>query len=145
MGKDSRNFLLPSYVTEQSEEQLYSEAVALADLLAEMGNNTSSRKVVILDGCNEAEEVTNLLPNTTLIFAASPGQPALDIIGNDSYGPFTGALIDTLRKQQQQQQQVSLSDTFGVVADLVSTRSQGRQIPWMTTTDSGAFSFFPHN
>jgi|SRR5579872_1858187 len=72
---------------------------------------------------------------TYIAFATSPGKTA-DDNPNGKNGLFTGELISVLRESG-----LSIDQVFNSVRERVSSKSQGRQLPWSTSSVTGEFYF----
>jgi hypothetical protein len=79
-------------------------------------------------------------PGTLLAFATAPGNVAQDAgIGDgQNNGLYTGFLLRELKKPQ-----ARIEDVFKRVRFSVRQQSQGKQIPWETTSLEDDFSFAP--
>lgn len=139
------NFLIPVDAKLEKEVQLQTQAVNLSNVLDKLTALNVPARMVILDCCRDnplegrtwlatrssgggglAElQVQNLPAATLVVYAASPGKPALDRVGpTDVHSPFTQALLDTLPEPG-----VHSFEVFGRVEETVLTRTEGRQSP----------------
>lgn len=104
---NAQNYLLPLKTSIEKETDIEDEAVKLAKLLDRMRQTRNGLNVVILDACRNNpfyESIPSLpkgltdketLPgNTSVLFATTPGNIALDGKGNNS--PFTEALTEAV-------------------------------------------------
>ena len=139
------NYLIPVDAKLEKEVQLQTQAVNLSNVLDKLTALHVPARMVILDCCRDnplegrtwlatrssgggglAElQVQNLPAATLVVYAASPGKPALDRVGpTDAHSPFTQALLDTLPEPG-----VHSFEIFGRVEEAVLTRTEGRQSP----------------
>ncbi|MCP5560332.1 MAG: caspase family protein [Verrucomicrobiaceae bacterium] len=143
-----RNYLLPVNAVLETEAQLRTQAIAVDSVLADMKEAGVKAKLVILDCCRDnplkrswvatrgvgrglAEVKEEVLPDATMImFAAGPGQPALDGEGRNS--PFTTALLENFARPG-----ISAFDAFLSVSDAVDQSTQKRQTPWLKFDGAG--------
>lgn len=143
-----RNYLLPVDAVLEKESQLRTQAVSVDSVLGDMKEAGVKAKLVILDCCRDnpltrswaatrsmvkglAEIREESLPEATMImFAAGPGQPALDGSGPNS--PFTTALLEHLTAPG-----VSAFDAFLAVSDSVDQVTFKKQTPWLKFDGAG--------
>jgi hypothetical protein len=139
------NYLVPIDAKLEKEVQLQTQAVNLNSVLDKLTALNVPARMVILDCCRDnplegrswlatrsagggglGELPVQALPAATLVvYAASPGKPALDRVNDtDAHSPFTQALLDTLPEPG-----VHSFEVFGRVEESVLTRTEGRQSP----------------
>lgn len=139
------NYLVPVDAKLEKEVQLQTQAVNLNSVLEKLTALNVPARMVILDCCRDnplegrtwlATRSANVgglgdlavqsLPAATLVvYAASPGKPAMDRVRDtDTHSPFTQALLDTLPVPG-----VHSFEVFGRVEETVLTRTEGRQSP----------------
>jgi peptidoglycan hydrolase-like protein with peptidoglycan-binding domain len=144
----SRNYLLPVNAILETESQLRTQAISVETVLADMKEAGVRAKLVILDCCRDnplkrswiatrgagrglAPMNEETLPEATMImYAAGPGQPALDGEGLNS--PFTTALLEHFSEPG-----VSAFDAFLAVSDAVDQSTKNRQTPWLKFDGAG--------
>ncbi len=140
-----QNFLIPVDAQLEKEIQLQTQTVNLNGVLDKLTALNVPARMVILDCCRDnplegrtwlatrsagggglGELAVQSLPAATLVvYAASPGKPALDrLTPSDEHSPFTQALLDALP-----QPGVHSFEVFGRVEESVLERTQGRQSP----------------
>ena len=139
------NYLVPVDAKLEKEIQLQTQAVNLNNVLEKLTALNVPARMVILDCCRDNPlegrtwlatrsagggglgelPVQNLPAATLVVYAASPGKPALDRVSEtDRHSPFTQALLDTLPEPG-----VHSFEVFGRVEEAVLTRTEGRQSP----------------
>ncbi len=144
----SENYLVPVDADLNSIYDVPFEAVSLGSLVGIIGAR-ARLQVVILDSCrdnpfagkkvltqlgNELREArtgfsSQAAPlNSMMIFSTSPGSVAFDGDGENS--PFTSALL----QQASAEPNALIKDVFEGVRRLVYQRTNGRQIPWDSST-----------
>jgi len=144
----SENYLVPVDADLNSVYDVPFEAVSLGSLVGIIGAR-ARLQVVILDSCrdnpfagkkvltqlgNELREArtgfsSQAAPlNSMIIFSTSPGSIAFDGDGENS--PFTSALL----QQASAAPNALIKDVFEGVRRLVYQRTNGRQIPWDSST-----------
>ncbi|MEL6235490.1 MAG: caspase family protein [Pseudomonadota bacterium] len=152
-----RNYVVPVDADLQSQEDVAFETVTLDSLVAILGAR-ARLQVVFLDSCRDnpfadrsALAGLSAVPqlaetgyspmsapmNTLLSFSTAPGAVASDGAGQNS--PFTGALVEIAARQPQ----LSLTRVLEQVRREVYTKTDGRQIPWESSTLVEEFAFRP--
>ena len=141
-----RNYLIPVGASiEREDEVAYSavDAQAVLDKMEAAGNGTN---IMILDACRnnpftrstrsgQAGLAQMDAPVGTLVaFATSPGAVASD--GSGQNGLYTQHLLTAMR-----QQGAKVEDVFKQVRANVRRDSQGKQVPWESTSLEGDFYF----
>ncbi len=144
----AENYLVPVDADLDSIHDVPFEAVSLGSLVNIVGARARVQ-VIILDSCrdnpfagksaltqvgNELRETrtgfsSQAAPlNSMLVFSTSPGSVAFD--GEGEHSPFTAALIDRAREEPQ----AYVKDVFEGVRRTVWETTNGRQIPWESST-----------
>ena len=144
----SENYLVPVDADLDSVYDVPFEAVSLGSLVGIVGAR-ARLQVVILDSCrenpfagatvltrigNELREVrtgfsSQAAPlNSMLIFSTSPGAVAFDGEGENS--PFTAAFIEEVSEEPD----ALVKEVFEGVRRLVFEKTNGRQVPWDSST-----------
>jgi len=144
------NYLIPVDAEINSEEEVDFFCVRADMVLAFMEKSATKVNVIILDACrnNPFERswtrsatgrglVFMNAPNGTLIaYATSPGNTASDGSGRNS--PYTSALLESIQIPN-----ITISQMFQNVNNIVSTQTNKRQTPWYSSSLSGDFYFNP--
>lgn len=144
---DWRNYLLPIDVRLARADDVMRQSVDVATLLDGLGKADTPTSVVILDACRDnpfgaAGKTGSGLsqmdaPTRTLLaYATAPGNVASD--GDGRNGLYTENLLKEIVRPG-----VQIEDVFKRVRLSVRQRSQGRQIPWESTSLEDDFFFVP--
>ncbi|WP_155648721.1 caspase family protein [Burkholderia pseudomultivorans] len=147
MQIDWRNYLLPVDVRLARVDDVIRQSVDVATLLAGLGKANNPMSVVILDACRDNPfgvagksggglSQMDAPPRTLLAYATAPGNVASD--GDGRNGLYTENLLKEIGRAG-----VQIEDVFKRVRLSVRQRSQGRQIPWESTSLEDDFFFVP--
>jgi hypothetical protein len=143
-----RNYLIPVDAVIDTPEDVQRKAVAVAGLLEALSRAGNPMNVIVLDACRDnpfGREVrieqkglgqTDAPPGTLLAYATAPGHVASD--GEGANGLYTEHLLKEVRVPE-----AKIEDTFKRVRLGVRRRSQGRQVPWESTSLEEDFYFVP--
>jgi formylglycine-generating enzyme required for sulfatase activity len=141
-----RNFLVPVDADIQSEADLEDVGVDVNYVLNMMDDAQNALNIVILDACRNNPFGRSLrsaqgglaqvkAPTGTLIaYATSPDSTAAD--GGGANSPYTEELT-----RQMEASGVVLETMFRRVTEQVSSRTGGRQEPWISDNHKGEFYF----
>lgn len=145
---NGRNYLIPVNARISKEAEIEPESVDVSFLLTQMETAQNHMNIVILDACrnnpfaNRFRSVANNLapldaPSGTLIaYATAPGSEAWDGQGRNSV--YTRELLKTIRTAG-----LSIEEVFKNVRVSVQQQTQGRQIPWESSSLLREFFFCP--
>ncbi|HKL67076.1 MAG TPA: caspase family protein [Bacteroidales bacterium] len=142
------NYLIPVDANLQSENDVEYDCVNAGRLLAKMEDAGSTTNIIILDACRDnpferswrrSTQGKGLAfmtaPAGSLIsYATSPGSTAAD--GSGRNGLFTTALLEYIDNPD-----LSILEMFQKVRTWVRENSDGRQVPWESTSLEGNFYF----
>jgi len=143
-----RNYLLPVDNVIRSQEEVPKLAVDVNALMEGILKASNPANIVILDACRdnpfgrdfrvEQKGLSQLdAPYSTLLaYATSPGNVASD--GEGENGLYTENLLRELKVPE-----ARIEDVFKRVRLAVRRRSNGRQIPWESTSLEEDFYFVP--
>lgn len=146
MQVNGRNYLIPVGARIEHEKQVEFESVDMGALLAEMDNARNRMNIVILDACRDnpfarsfRSTVQGLAsvnaPSGTLIaYATAPGSVAND--GPAAHGIYTGELVKVIQRPG-----LRIEDVFKLVRSAVREATQGKQVPWESSSLEGDFYF----
>ena len=144
----SENYLVPVDANLDSVYDVQFEAVSLSSLVGIVGAR-ARLQVVILDSCRDnpfaGKSAINSLGNTLretrtgfssqaaplnsmLVYSTAPGAVAFDGEGDNS--PFTASLIEVASNEPDAQ----VKEVFEDVRRLTFNRTNGRQVPWDSST-----------
>lgn len=142
---EGTNYLIPVDARLEREIQLKTQTLSLEMLLREMKTISVPARMVILDCCRDnplegrswlatrssgggglaALAQDSLAEATLVVFSASPGKPALDLLDSkDSHSPFTDALLGEMLRPG-----VHSFEMFGRIEESVLQKTSGRQAP----------------
>jgi Caspase domain len=139
---DWKNYMVPVDAKLQSSRDVPSQTVDVGDVIDALKAADSRMNVVVLDACRDnpfsEKGAKGLAPvdapvGTFLAYATAPGNVAED--GSGSNGLYTKHLLAELQKP------VSIENVFKRVRLNVRKESEGRQIPWESTSLEDDFSF----
>ncbi len=146
---DWRNYLLPVDAVVQTAAELRQRCVDLGLLLGHLGRHKGKTTLIILDACRDDPFGSRFRPaqkgmsqydapvGTLLAFATSPGKVALEPAGA-AHGLYTEHLMRELALPG-----VQVEDALKRVRLSVRLASQGRQIPWESTSLESDVLLFP--
>lgn len=146
MQVNGRNYLIPVGARIEHEKQVEYEGVDMGAMLAEMDHARNRMNIVILDACRDnpfarsfrsaAQGLASVnAPSGTLIaYATAPGSVAND--GPSTHGVYTGELVKVIQKPG-----LRIEDVFKNVRSAVREATQGKQIPWESSSLEGDFYF----
>lgn len=148
LQQDWRNYLVPVDARVGSASDVQKQTVDVSELMRYMNESRGRSYLVILDACREDPFVGMYRPpakglspfdapsGSLLAYATAPGQLAYD--GKGSNGLYTKHLVRELAVPD-----VSLEDAFKRVRLNVRMESEGRQIPWESTSLEQDVMLFP--
>jgi uncharacterized caspase-like protein len=141
-----RNYLLPVGGNIDREDEVAYQAVDAQAVLDKMEAAGNGNNIMILDACRNNPFTRSMrsgqsglaqmdAPVGTLVaFATSPGSVASD--GSGQNGLYTQYLLSAMRSPG-----LKLEDVFKQVRSQVRKDSQGKQVPWESTSLEGDFYF----
>lgn len=141
-----RNFLIPVGANMASEFELEDEAVDANSVLRAMEDAGSPTSIMILDACRDNPFARSWRSGSRglaqmtapvgsfIAFATSPGAVAADGTGRN--GTFTKHLLSSLRHAD-----LDIDRVFTRVTAGVAQETGKRQVPWKSSSLTGAFSF----
>jgi uncharacterized caspase-like protein len=147
---DGENFLVPVDVDPKREADIPLQAVRLNDILNTLTSVPSKMRILMLDACrnNPFPDINKTAgrglaivdtrtgaPGTFMSFSTSPGAEAEDGSGADS--PYTTAAL-TVAKQPN----IPIEEVFKRIRIAVAQSTDGRQIPWESSSLTTDFKFF---
>ncbi len=143
-----RNYLIPVDAAVEKLEDMRDKTVELNSLLQGLIKAANPMNVIILDACRDNPFGNKVLteqkglsqfdapPGSLLAYATSPGNTAAD--GEGANGLYTEHLLRELGTPD-----AKIEDVFKRVRLAVRRRSEGRQIPWESTSLEEDFYFMP--
>ena len=141
-----RNYLVPVDANLKSAADVQAQCIDVNTLIASIRKAANPMNVIILDACRDnpfeprlEEKGLSQLdapPGTLLAYATSPGNVASD--GGGTHGLYTEHLLREMKVPE-----TKIEDVFKRVRLGVRRRSNGRQIPWESTSLEDDFWFIP--
>jgi uncharacterized caspase-like protein len=147
---DGENFLVPVDIDPKREADIPLQAVRLNDLLNTLNSVPNKTRILMLDSCRDNPfpavnqttgrglamvDTKSGAPGTFISFSTSPGAAAEDGTGRNS--PYTTALLSIAP-----QPGLTIEETFKRVRVSVNDVTQGRQVPWDSSSLTSDFKFF---
>lgn len=143
---NGRNYLVPVDAKIESESDVDIESVRADEVLAKMDNAKNRLNIVILDACRNNPFARSFRsssqglatmdsPSGTLIaYATAPGSVASD--GTGQNGLYTESLIEKMKIPD-----LKIEDMFKKVRSTVKNKTDGKQVPWESSSLEGDFYF----
>ncbi len=145
---DGENWLIPinAHITKTADAEF--EAVPASKILGQMQFAENSLNIVILDACRNNPLSRGVRSASTglakmdaplgsfIAYSTAPGQTAADGKGKNS--PYTAALAKAMMKPG-----IAIEEAFRDARVDVLAATQKEQIPWESSSLTGAFSFNP--
>ena len=141
-----RNFLIPVNAKLGRESELEFDTVDVGRVLGVMDEAGNRVNMIILDACRDNPFGRNFrvpakglaqieaAQGSYIAFATGPGQTAQD--GPARNGVYTGALLENLRKGDS-----DIDKVFRRVTGDVSRSTDGKQVPWVSSSLTSDFQF----
>jgi Caspase domain len=147
---DGENYLVPVDVDPKREADIPLQAVRLNDLLNTLGALPTRMRIIMLDACRNNPfpalsqsghglaivDTKAGAPGSFISYSTSPGAEAEDGTGADS--PYTTALLSVAKEPN-----LPIEEAFKRVRVAVNQATDGRQIPWESSSLTADFRFFP--
>ena len=147
---DGENYLVPVDVDPKREADVPLQAVRLNDLMNTLGALPTKMRIVMLDACrnNPFPALSGAVGRGLAIvdtkagasgsfisYSTSPGSEAEDGMGEDS--PYTAAVLRIAKEPN-----VPIEEAFKRIRVAVGQATDGRQIPWESSSLTSEFKFF---
>ena len=147
---DGENYLVPVDIDPKREADIPLQAVRLNDLLNTLNSVPNKKRIVMLDACRNNPfpaisastgrglamvDTKSGAPGTFISYSTSPGAEAEDGTGRNS--PYTTALLNVAREPG-----LAIEEVFKRVRVSVNDATQGRQVPWESSSLTTDFRFF---
>jgi Caspase domain len=147
---DGENYLVPVDVDPKREADIPLQAIRLNDLMHTLGTLPTRMRIFMLDACrNNPFPALNQTagrglaivdtkagaPGSFISYSTSPGSEAEDGTGADS--PYTTALLSVAKEPN-----LPIEEAFKRVRVAVNQATEGRQIPWESSSLTTEFKFF---
>src|SRR6202166_3317339 len=147
---DGENFLVPVDVDPKREADIPLQAVRLNDILNTLTSVPSKMRILLLDACR-SNPFPNIsatagrglaivdtkagAPGSFISYSTSPGAEAEDGTGADS--PYTTALLAVAKEPN-----LPIEEAFKRIRVAVNQATDGRQIPWESSSLTADFKLF---
>jgi uncharacterized caspase-like protein len=147
---DGENYLVPVDVDPKREADIPLQAVRLNDLMNTLGALPTRMRIFMLDACRNNPfpalsqtaghgfaivDTKAGAPGSFISYSTSPGSEAEDGSGADS--PYTTAVLAVAKEPN-----LPIEEAFKRVRVAVSQATDGRQIPWESSSLTADFKFF---
>jgi hypothetical protein len=142
------NYLVPVDAHPLDEADVFMQMTGLAGILDQMEKSGARINLVLLDACRDNPFRDHGVHSTTgglaqmqasigtlISFATQPRSVSLD--GDDGHSPYTRALAETMKKPG-----FGLFKTFNEVGLAVEKATNGRQLPWLSSSPIAGNFFF---
>ena len=141
-----QNYMVPVNAQIWSEADVRRDAIGIESLLADMDSRGAKVKLVVIDasrrnpferrfrGYSAGLASINASQGTLIVYAAAPEKITTDVTGENSL--FVGELLKEMRSTGKTAEQVFISAARGV-----SRASDGKQVPWVSSSLAGDFYF----
>lgn len=144
---NGRNYLVPLKTDISSADEVQDESIDAGSVLRKMESADNKVNIVILDACRNnpfARSFRNISQGLArmdapvgsyIAYATAPGSVAADGAGRN--GIYTKYLLEALNKPG-----LAIEQTFKSVRNAVKQATDGKQIPWESSSLMGEFVFF---
>jgi hypothetical protein len=142
---DWRNFMVPVDAKLEEASDVPKQTIDIENVIDVLKKSGTRMNIIVLDACRDnpfAEKASgkglaqlDAPPGTYLAFATSPGNVAEDGDIAEGNGLFTQYLLKELQRP------ASIENVFKRVRLQVRQKSQGRQIPWDSSSLEDDFAF----
>lgn len=146
---DGENYLVPVDLDPKRETDIPVQGVRLNDLLNTLGALPTRSRIFMLDACRNNPfpalsgaghglaivDTKAGAPGTFISYSTSPGAEAEDGSGIDS--PYTAAVLAVAK-----QPNLPIEEVFKRIRVAVAQSTDGRQIPWESSSLTADFRFF---
>jgi uncharacterized caspase-like protein len=146
---DGENYLVPVDIDPKREADIPLQAVRLNDLMNTLAALPTRMRIFMLDSCRNNPFPTLShsghglamvdtkagSPGSFISFSTSPGAEAED--GNGADSPYTTAVLSIAK-----QPDLTIEDAFKRVRVAVNQATDGRQVPWDSSSLTTDFKFF---
>src|SRR5215210_5543796 len=145
---EGENFLVPTNAKIEREADVPLSTMRLADVMKALETVPSKMRIVILDACRNNPFTTlqksvgrglaivDAPAGSIVAYSTSPGAEALDGTGTNS--PYTSALVEVMKEPG-----LAIEQVFKGVRVKVNKTTDGRQVPWESSSLTANFAFLP--
>src|SRR5262252_3911473 len=141
-----QNYIVPVNAQIWSEPDVRRDGIGIESVLADMDSRGAKVKIVIIDasrrnpferrfrGFSAGLASINASQGTLIVYAAAPERIAADVTGENSL--FVSEILKEMRTSGKTAEQVFMSAARGV-----ARASEGRQVPWVSSSLADDFYF----
>jgi uncharacterized caspase-like protein len=145
---EGENYLVPTDASIEREADVPLSTMRLADVMKALETLPSKMRIVVLDACRNNPFTTlqkttgrglaivDAPPGSIVAYSTSPGAEALDGTGSNS--PYTSALVEVIKERG-----LPIEQVFKSVRLKVNKVTDGRQVPWESSSLTANFAFLP--
>jgi hypothetical protein len=143
---NEHNFMVPVEAKLNKADDIPKEAVDVSEAIAAFKSAGNRMNIIVLDACRDnpfgkSSQLKGLAPidapvGTFLAYATAPGNVAEDGDEKSSNGLYTSFLLQEMKKPN-----ARIEDVFKRVRYQVRQKSEGRQVPWESTSLEEDFVF----
>jgi len=144
---DGENFLVPVDARIEREGDVAIETMRLADVMNALATVPAKIRIVMLDACRnnpfealskggKGLAIVDAPTGSIVAYSTAPGSEAQDGAGRNS--PYTAAFLKVVK-----QPELQIETLFKRVRLLVNEATDGKQIPWESSSLTSDFWFFP--
>ena len=145
---EGENYLVPTDANLEREADVPLSTMRLVDIMKALETLPSKMRIVILDACRNNPFATlrkssgrglaivDAPAGSIVAYSTSPGAEALDGTGSNS--PYTSALVEAMKEPG-----LAIEQVFKSVRVRVNKVTEGRQVPWESSSLTANFAFVP--
>jgi uncharacterized caspase-like protein len=145
---EGENYLVPINAKIEREADVPLSTMRLADVMKALESVPSKMRIVILDACRNNPFTTlqksagrglaivDAPAGSIVAYSTSPGAEALD--GTAANSPYTSALVEVMKEPG-----LPIEQVFKGVRVKVNKNTDGRQVPWESSSLTASFTFLP--
>jgi hypothetical protein len=145
---EGENYLVPTNAKIEREADVPLSTMRLADVMKALESVPSKMRIVILDACRNNPFTTlqktggrglaivDAPAGSIVAYSTSPGAEALD--GTSANSPYTSALVEVMKEPG-----LPIEQVFKGVRVKVNKNTDGRQVPWESSSLTANFAFLP--
>lgn len=145
---EGENYLVPIDANLEREADVPLSTMRLVDIVKALETLPTKMRIVILDACRNNPfgalrkssgrglAIVDAPAGSIVAYSTSPGAEALDGTGANS--PYTSALVEVMKEPG-----LAIEQVFKGVRVRVNKVTEGRQVPWESSSLTANFAFIP--
>jgi uncharacterized caspase-like protein len=145
---EGENYLVPTDANIEREADVPLATMRLADVMKALETLPSKMRIVVLDACRNNPftplqktsgrglAIVDAPAGSIVAYSTSPGAEALDGTGSNS--PYTSAMVEVMKEPG-----LAIEQVFKGVRLKVNKVTDGRQVPWESSSLTENFAFLP--